>query len=158
MDALNPSAAIHEIDSIWEPTFCTATLIAPKLEIKRAMYIEMHVNNILCTEDGNPIFNISEMWFNLGFDKIRIFLNRSRFFVLYKKTRVTMIWARIVARAAPMTLRLNTKMSTGSKIKFNTRPVVVAIKVLFECPAAVRIPVKIWFTKENTIKPHVIHK
>ena len=42
-----------------------------------------------------------------------------------------------------MTLRLNTKMSTGSKIQFNTRPVVVAIKVLFEYPAAVRIPVKI---------------
>ena len=43
----------------------------------------------------------------------------------------------------PQTSNAKTKINIGSKIKFNTRPVVVAIKVLLECPAAVSIPVNI---------------
>ena len=158
MEALNPSAAIHDIDSICEPTFWTATLIAPKAEIKRAIYMDMHVNNILWTEEGKPIFNILDIWVLSGFDNKFRFLNKSNFLASHINTIVTTIWAIIVARAAPTTLRLKTKINIGSKIKFNTRPVVVAIKVLLECPAAVRIPVKIWFTNEKIIKPHVIHK
>ena len=113
---------------------------------------------MLWIEGGKPIFKILDMWFLSGFDNKFISWNKSNFLASYKKTKVTMIWAIMVARAAPMTLRLQTKIKTGSKIRFKTKPVVVAIKVFFEWPAAVKIPVKIWFTNEKIIKPHVIHR
>ena len=136
------------MDSICEPTFCTATAASPQPAIKRAITIEMLLNNILCNPIGSPIRNISFISSLCICERICTCKKISvSFLIAMRNNRQTIIWAITVAIAAPRTpiagIPPKPKIKIGSKRIFMSNPKAVTIKEVLEFPMAVKIPVNI---------------
>ena len=112
---------------------------------------------------GNPILTIEEKRLLSGIRNSFIWQKiMLSFLAKTKKIRVTVACASTVAIAAPATPMTGNgpspKISTGSNIILIRRPVKVAIKEERLLPAAVNIPVSVWFKKEKMTHPQVIFR